>query len=221
MPFESNLAFREKRRSRTQIFSSLLSFPESLRLRKTKPESNNKHRNSSGEPVIRSPSVRSGADEGTRKSSSKQVPKSIALLKETRDNTPSLDRAILEGCGCGIAVDTAHGDSKESTASQELLVGLAETGPQLKGNEHHIVGDKGPLPAPTVRGNPEDDSSHGPEHENKGDAPSDVSNGLVEFRGQLSGGQGDGEEIERIPCPTKESNLEAVSYRASISPFYY
>lgn len=50
------------------------------------------------------------------------------LLEKTADETARLRRAVFQRRGCGVAVKAAHGDTKERTAGEELLVSLAEAG---------------------------------------------------------------------------------------------
>lgn len=51
-----------------------------------------------------------------------------ALLEHTADETSGFFRTILEGCGGRVAVEATHGDAKEGSAGEELVVGLTEAG---------------------------------------------------------------------------------------------
>lgn len=92
-----------------------------------------------------------------------------------------------------------------------MLVCIAETGSQFEHDEQDIVYHERPFAAPAIRGDTECDGAHRSKHEHKGDAPGDVRDGLVELLGQFGGGQGDREEIKRIPGPAEEGDLHMVS----------
>lgn len=51
-----------------------------------------------------------------------------ALLQHTTDESSGFLRAVLEGCGGRVTVQATHGDAKEGSAGEELVVSLAEAG---------------------------------------------------------------------------------------------
>lgn len=207
-----NLTLRHERcrNTTTHFRARLLTTTESLRLRQTQTEGNDQDGRARREPIQRAPSMGGSIDQATRKRSCKQITKSITLLQQTGDDTTSLGRAVLESSSSSVTVQTAHGDTEEGTAGQELLIGLAESAAQLDDDEEELVDDEGPFPAIAIRGNTEDDGANGSEHQHEGDTPGDVGDGFVKCFSQLSGGQGDGEEIEGIPSPAEEGDLQVV-----------
>lgn len=191
----------------THLGTRLLTTTESLRLGQTQTERDDQQRRASSEPVQRTPAMRGCIDETARKGRREQIPKSITLLQQTRDNTTCFGRAILERSSRSVTVQTTHGDAKDSAAGQELLVGLTETTTELDGDEKQLVDDKGPLTTIPIRGNTKDNGTDGSQHQHEGDTPGDVGDGFVKGLGQLGGGQGDGEEVECIPGPAAKGDL--------------
>lgn len=51
-----------------------------------------------------------------------------ALLQHTADETSGFFRTVLEGCGGYVTVEATHGNAKEGSTGEELVVGLAEAG---------------------------------------------------------------------------------------------
>lgn len=70
---------------------------------------------------------------------------------------------------------------------------------QFKDNKEQIVDDKRPLAAVAIAGNTEQYGADRPKHEHESDAPGNVRLGLAKLLGKVGNGQGDGEEVERIP----------------------
>lgn len=154
--------------------------------------------------------MRSSTNQATRKGSSQQITKSITLLQQTRNNTTRLQGTVLKGSRCSITVETTHGNTEQSTASQELLVGLAETSTQFENHEQQLVHHKGPFPSPAIGCNTKGNSTDRSQHQYQGDTPGDIGDRLVKGRSQLGCGQGDGKEIKGIPCPAEKGDLYTI-----------
>jgi hypothetical protein len=91
---------------------------------------------------------------------------------------------------------------------QELFISLAESGSEFQNNEEDVVHHERPLATPAIGCDTECDGADGSEHEDEGDTPGDIGDGFIEFLSQLGGGQGDGEEIESVPCPAEKGDLD-------------
>lgn len=89
----------------------------------------------------------------------------LPLLHHSRNYTTSVFRTIFQCSGCYVPVKASHGNTEQSTHSEELLEGVAETGAQFQDNEKKVIDDKWPSPSPSVGSNTEKDSTHGSEHE--------------------------------------------------------
>lgn len=210
MPLQRNLTllYERLRNPTTNLCPSLLPAPKSLRLRQTQPKRNNQHRRTSSKPIQRPPPMRRSIDQRPGKSRSQKIPKRISLLQQTGDNTAGLRRTILQRSGSRITVQPTHRNAEERATRQELLVGLTEARAQLEDHKEQLVDDERPLAAPAVRRDTEDDCADGAQHQHERDAPGNVRDGLVELRGELGGGERDGEKVEGVPCPANEGDLE-------------
>lgn len=190
MTLQGDLALRHERGSHTtaNLSTSLLATAEGLRLRQTQPEDNNQHRWASSEPEEGTPAMGRGINQRARKSRRKQIPERIPLLQQAGDNTTRCDGTVLQRGSRRVTVQSAHGDTEQSPGRKELPVGLGETGAELENDEEHLVGDEGPLTAPSVRCDTEDDGSDGTKHQHGRDAPGDIGDGCIEGFGQVGGG---------------------------------
>lgn len=160
MTLKSHLAFgNEGRRDTRLAFTKGLPAPEGLSLRQAKTEENDQHRRAGAEPEEGPPAVGGGVDEAPRKGRGKQIPEGVTLLEHTGDDTAGLFGAVLECGRGGITVQTAHGDSEQGTAGQELPIGLAESRSKLEYDEQDVVDDKRPLATPPVRSNTKGDGA--------------------------------------------------------------
>lgn len=83
----------------------------------------------------------------------------------------------------------AHGNSKNSANTEELLIRVTEPRGEFEGDEQEVIHDKRPFPAVAIACNTEDHSADGPQHQHHRDAPCDVRRGLAEFFAQLRRGQ--------------------------------
>lgn len=163
MTLKSHLAFGHERRRDIRlgiaIFTKCLPALECLGLRQAETEENDQHRRTGAEPEERPPAMRGRIDEATRKGRRKQIPEGVTLLEHTGDDTAGRFGAVLEGSCGGITVQTTHGDSEQSTAGQELPVGLTESSSKLKSDEQDVVDDKRPFATPLVRSDTENDGA--------------------------------------------------------------
>lgn len=50
------------------------------------------------------------------------------LLEDAGHDTTGLCRAVFQGCGRCVSVQTAHGNAEQRATGEELLVGVAESG---------------------------------------------------------------------------------------------
>ena len=97
------------------------------------------------EPVEWSPAVGGGVNKAAGEGGREEVAEGVALLQHTRDDSAGFGRAIFEGSGGGVAVDSTHGDPEEGAHSQELFVGVGETCAEFEDDEEDIVDDEGPV----------------------------------------------------------------------------
>jgi hypothetical protein len=88
------------------------------------------------------------------------------------------------------------------------MIRLSESGAEFKNDKQQIIDHKGPFPSVSIRGNTKGDSTNRSKHKNKCDAPSDISICLMELCCEVADSQGHREEVEGIPRPRKECDLE-------------
>jgi len=105
----------------------------------------------STEPEEWTPSVRCGVHKTSCESSRQQVPKSIALLQHSRNQTTSFLWTIFQGCCGSITVQPAHCNSEQCSAGKELFVSLTETGPEFENDEKKIIDHEGPFSSISIR----------------------------------------------------------------------
>lgn len=60
---------------------------------------------------------------------------------------------------CWTHPDSAHGDPKQRSHRQKLLIRIAETRSQLEDGDQQQVDDQGPFPAVSIGGDSEDDGT--------------------------------------------------------------
>ena len=129
--------------------STLISDQDSLfvriRFRKTQTESDEKNWWTSTKPKERTPSVRSGIDETSRKRSREKIAEGIALLQHTRDQTTSLLWTIFERCSSSVSVKTTHRNPEQRSAGEKLWVCLTKSSAEFKDDEEKIVDDERPF----------------------------------------------------------------------------
>ena len=96
-------------------------------------------------------------DQSACKNRRKQVSKSVSLLQHSRNNSSGSLWAIFQSSGCSITVKSAHCDTEQCAAGEELGEGLAETGTELEDDEEDVVDDKGPFTTVSICCEAEDD----------------------------------------------------------------
>jgi len=126
-----------------------------------------------------------GVDQTAGKDGGEKVAKCITLLEHAADDTPGLCRTVLERCGGGIAVQTAHGDAIQCPHSQESFVSAAKSCREFEYDEQDVVDHKRPASSVAIGRNPENDSSDRAGHEGERDTPSNVRGSPVKSRRQL------------------------------------
>ena len=209
MFFEGDFAFRDEGTGHVAFaFADGNAALESVRFWETQAEGNDQDGRTGTKPIQRSPAMGGGIDEATGEGCSEQITKSVALLKHARDQATCFRRAVFDGCGRSIAIQTTHCNAKERAHCQELLVGLAKAGAQLEDDEEEVVDDKGPLATISICSDTEYGGSDRSEHEDEGDSPGDVCIGLAEGLGQVCDSEGDGKEVEGVPGPCQEGDEE-------------
>lgn len=117
-------------------------------------------------------------------------------------------RALLEGHGDSIAIDTAHEKTKQTSHGEELLEGCAVDGGDLQDAEDDHVEDHGPLATILVTSETEEGGADGAEEESQGDGGGDVGLGGVVVLGQLDSLDGEGVEVKGISGPGAEADDE-------------
>lgn len=118
VPLEGDLALLKESRgdAATDLGTDGLALSESLGLGETQAEDDDEDGRASSEPVEGSPAVRGGVDEAAGERCCQQVSEGVALLQETGHDTARLHGTVLESGGRCITIQSAHGDSEESTA---------------------------------------------------------------------------------------------------------
>lgn len=158
MALERNLALGNERPSNvTALCTHQVALNILIGLGEAQPECDEQNGRAGTKPVQWAPAVRCGVDETARERGSQEVAKGIALLQHTRDDATGLLGAVLERGGCGVAVQTAHGNAEEGAAGQELPVGLAESRAELEHDEQEVVDDEGPAAAIAICCDTEED----------------------------------------------------------------
>lgn len=123
MPLERDLALVDE--GLTNVVFSLpdtLTLLVCLSLGQAETEEDDQDWRASTEPEQRALSVRGGADKCTSEDSRKQVTEDITLLQQSRDETSSRQRAVLQCSRSSIAVETAHSNTEQRSHSKELVV---------------------------------------------------------------------------------------------------
>ena len=151
MLLERYAAFGNEGNCHTAIrFSHSISFTVRCRLWETKTEEDDEDWGASAKPEKRTPAMRCGIHKTASKRCRQEISKRIALLQHTRYQTTCCLRAILEGRCCCIAIEASHGNAKESTTGEELLVGITKASPELEYDEEDIVDNEGPFPTISI-----------------------------------------------------------------------
>lgn len=136
-----------------------------LRLRQVQPGNDDQNWRARAEPEQGAPAVARRVDQSAREDNGQEVAEGVALLHHARNDATGGRGAVFES-RCGhVAVQAAHGDTKECADPQELRVVVAETGGELQHNEEDVIHYKGPLASPTIRGDTERDGPDRAQHE--------------------------------------------------------
>jgi len=162
-------------------------------------------RNTGCEPVHGSPLVALRVSQCSGENDSKQVAKSVTLLKQTGNETLSSWRTVVKGQSSSITVNTTHDDTEHGSHTQELLKSLDEGASNLNSTHEGQVDHEGPLGSVLVTEETENESTSRSQHKNQSDGPGDVGNGLVKLLGQHVDVKRNGKEVKGIPGPAPES----------------
>jgi hypothetical protein len=103
---------------------------------------------------------------------------------------------------------TSHGDAIKRSHSQELLQVMRKTCPKLQYNKRRQIDDHGPLPPISVRKAPKNQCANGSQHQSDCQTPRYLGVQDAKLFRDLSNGQRNGEEVERIPRPAQEASEE-------------
>jgi hypothetical protein len=66
---------------------------------------------------------------------------------------------------CSIAVQSSHGDSKQGTDSEELVICLAETSTKFEDNEEEVVHNERPFTSVAISSDTEGNRPYRTEHQ--------------------------------------------------------
>lgn len=99
-----------------------------VRLGQQEAEDYNQDRRACAKPVQGSPGVWGGVDETPCEGGGEEIAERVALLQDTGHQATSLLGKIFQCGSCGIAVQTAHGYTKQGPTGEELVIGVAEAG---------------------------------------------------------------------------------------------
>jgi hypothetical protein len=128
VPLQSNFPFcNEGRADIAPCLPDGHSLVKGVGLGQHESEDNDKHRRAGTEPEQRAPPMGRSIDKSTGEDCGKEIAKCISLLQHTGDDTPSGWGTIFKCGGCCVAVKATHGNSKERSAPEELIIGLGET----------------------------------------------------------------------------------------------
>lgn len=209
MLLQSHLSLRDEHLPHTIEFRSHCNpFNIRIGLRQHQTPDNKKYRRASTKPEQRSPFMRRSINQAPRKDRRQKISKRIPLLHHPRENAPRSFRSIFQCRSRHIPIQPTHRNTKQRADGEELTIGLGESGAEFENDEEQVVYYEGPFAAIAVGGDAEGDGADGAEHEDEGDSPCDLCVCFMELCGEVADCQGHGEEVEGIPSPGKECNLE-------------